>query len=146
MIPPVCSNTNGDSFRLNILGYESADPQRDDYDWLMVGIHACAAGRCWDARFPCLQWDEATELAAWLEESSGGEPEPTEIRFTEPNLWFEYLSARSAGVRSRVLWTSSPRQLGSTVPTSIAMLPGPWGSPYPAWTAKRRGSMGAAGH
>ena len=104
MIPHLFSSADGDSFGLDILGYELADVQTDGgYDWLMVGIRACHRGRCWDARFPCLRWDEATQLSAWLDESANNEPEQTEIGFTEPNLRFEYLSRDGDAVRLRVL-------------------------------------------
>jgi hypothetical protein len=101
---PRLSSASGDSFGLDILGYESADPQRDDDDWLIVEIRACAAARCWDAGFPCLRWDEANQLAAWLEESAIDEPERTEIGFAEPNLRLEYLSREGDSVRIRVLF------------------------------------------
>jgi hypothetical protein len=110
VIPPVFTSANADAFCLDILGYELADFQKDGgYDWLMVGISACAAGRCWGARFPCMQWDEANALAAWFEESATAEPERTEIRFTEPNLYFEYLGREGNRVRIRVLFSAEFR-------------------------------------
>jgi len=107
MIQPHLSNAAGDSFGLDILGYEFADPRQDGGDdWLMVGIEACTQGRCWGARFPCLRWDEANKLAAWLDESAIDEPERTEIGFTEPNLHFEYLSRDGDSIRIRVLFSA----------------------------------------
>jgi hypothetical protein len=86
-------NRNGDSFEIQILGYEFPGNNQDEWDsnWLQIKIFAVSQQVEWTASDPCLLTWEAEKLEKWLRTAYAQE-ERAVLEFTEPYIAFALVS------------------------------------------------------
>ncbi len=88
---------NGDSVRLDLVGYQFEEPQTNEYDanWLRIKVEAACARGHWTSVDPSLLTAEVAALADWLGRVATGDHRQSEIEFIEPNLSFRLRPART---------------------------------------------------
>ena len=85
------TNPAGDSFELNILGYEFPEipDNPEDANWLLIEIRINSGESAWKAIHPCLTTDEVDQLATWLKNIRKNILPESICAFIEPNLEFQ---------------------------------------------------------
>lgn len=100
----ILSGKNGDSFELELVGYQFPLTQHgDDANWLIVRTSAVVGGQRWESVDPSLMTSEVKRLADWLNSIVEGRPADSVEYFTEPNMTFEVLDSSDHHLRLRVL-------------------------------------------
>jgi hypothetical protein len=89
------TSPSGETFTLQIVGYQFQDPRPDEYDanWLRIQIAAANARGRWTAVDPSLLTWEVIALADWLECLAAGITCSDDQEFIEPNLCFRVVGA-----------------------------------------------------
>lgn len=88
------NSSNGNSFKLEIVGYEFPNIKDDYYDsnWLMIQIDVISSQGIWNATFPALLTFEVEQLVNWLNSSDSIKNNPQGCGFIEPCLDFQFTS------------------------------------------------------
>jgi hypothetical protein len=87
-------SSNGNSFKLKIIGYEFPEIKDgyDDTNWLMIQIDVTSNQNTWISTFPALNTFEVEELANWLSSIDSTKDNPKGRGFIEPCLDFQFLT------------------------------------------------------
>jgi hypothetical protein len=94
------TNNQGDSFEIQILGYQFPNMPEDEWDsnWLQIQLTVVLGQRAWTVTDPLLTTFEVERLADWLEEAKAG----TMLEFAEPYLTFAFMEG-AGGTSLRVV-------------------------------------------
>ena len=91
------------AFKFEIIGYQFPDNCGNEYDgnWLMIKLDVIKGALQWSETDPCLFTWEVREIAEWFHKLDSNRKVKSHcIRFTEPNIWFNY--DEIAGERVRI--------------------------------------------
>jgi hypothetical protein len=103
--------SGGDSFELEIVGYQFPEIADDEWDsnWLLIRTRASTTGGAWTSVDPGLLTGEVAGLAAWLQGIAVGSEAEAELSFVEPNLEFELVERQEERARVRVWFEQESR-------------------------------------
>jgi hypothetical protein len=89
------------SFQLEVIRYQYPDYSNEyDGNWLMIKVTATKDSLKWSITDPCLLAWEIQEIVEWFNALANNKKmESSWVRFTEPNLWFNYVEIAEEKVR-----------------------------------------------
>jgi hypothetical protein len=102
---------DGSELELKVVGYQFPHAADARDDWLVIYVRMKIGAESWEARDPALVWEEARDLANWLDGVSRDDPESGwNIGFLEPVLSFEAFRQTHDKIMLRVYCQKFPKR------------------------------------
>jgi len=100
---------DGSELELTVVGYQFPHAMNVRDDWLLLSIRMKIGAESWEARDPALVWEEARDLANFLDGIARDDPSAGwHIEFVEPVLLFEAFRRAKDTILLRVYCQAFP--------------------------------------